>query len=118
MRRGRSSDSTSAPLFIKETINRLRQAGAAGEIVLRADSGFYLSDVVTACRTADVRFSITARMIGTALRNRIEAIPEEGWTPIDYFLPGAGSPSSSSRRSRPDPEGSCWPNAARSIRSG
>jgi hypothetical protein len=29
-------------------------------------------------------------MIGTALRNRIEAIPEEGWTPIDYFLPGAG----------------------------
>lgn len=90
MRRGRSSDSTSAPVFIKETINRLREAGAAGEIVLRADSGFYLSDVVTACRNADVRFSITARMIGTAVKNKIAAIADEDWTPIDYFLPGAG----------------------------
>ena len=90
LRRGRSSDSTSAPLFIKETINRLRAAGAAGEIVLRADSGFYLSDVVTACRNNDVRFSITARMIGTELRNKITSLAESEWTPIDYFLPGAG----------------------------
>lgn len=90
LRRGRSSDATSAPVFIKETINRLRGAGAAGEIVLRADSGFYLADVVSACRTADVRFSITARMIGTALRNEVAAIGEKDWTPIDYFLPGAG----------------------------
>jgi len=90
LRRGRSSDATSAPVFIKETINRLRQAGAAGEVVLRADSGFYLSDVVSACRTADVRFSITARMIGAGLRNKIAAIDDEAWTPIDYFLPGAG----------------------------
>jgi hypothetical protein len=90
LRRGRSSDATSAPLFITETINRLRRSGASGQIVLRADSGFYLSDVVTACREADVRFSITARMIGTELRNRIEALDEDEWTPIDYFLPGAG----------------------------
>jgi len=90
MRRGRSSDSTSAPVFIKETISRLRQAGAGGEIVLRADSGFYLADVVTACRTNDVRFSITARMIGTAVKDTIAAVAEEDWTPIDYFLPGAG----------------------------
>jgi len=90
LRRGRSSDATGAPLFVKETISRLRQAGAAGEIVLRADSGFYLSDVVTACRVADVRFSITARMIGTALRDQITEIDEANWTPIDYFLPGAG----------------------------
>jgi hypothetical protein len=76
LRRGRSSDSTGAPLFVKETINRLRKAGADGQIVLRADSGFYLSEVVTACRTADVRFSITARMIGTALRDKIVAIDE------------------------------------------
>ena len=88
-RRGRSNDATSAPIFIKETISRLRQAGAAGQIVLRADSGFYLHDVVAACRAAEVRFSITARMIGK-LRSVIEAIPEEQWTAIDYFLPGAG----------------------------
>ena len=89
LRRGRSNDATSAPVFIKETISRLRQAGAVGEIVLRADSGFYLHDVVTACRKNQVRFSIGARMIG-GLRSLIEAIPEEQWSPIDYFLPGAG----------------------------
>lgn len=89
LRRGRSNDATAAPVFIKETISRLRGAGAAGEIVLRADSGFYLHDVVTACRKQDVRFSIGARMIG-GLRSLIEAIPEQEWSPIDYFLPGAG----------------------------
>jgi hypothetical protein len=89
LRRGRSNDATAAPIFITETISRLRSAGAQGEIVLRADSGFYLGNVVRACRTAAVRFSITARMIGR-LRSVIEAIPEEQWTPIDYFLPGAG----------------------------
>ena len=89
LRRGRSNDATSAPVFIKETISRVRHAGAVGEIVLRADSGFYLHDVVTACRKNQVRFSIGARMIG-GLRSLIEAIPEEQWRPIDYFLPGAG----------------------------
>jgi len=89
LRRGRSNDATAAPVFIKETISRLRQAGAVGEIVLRADSGFYLHDVVSTCRKTDVRFSIAARMIG-GLRGLIEAIPEDQWHPIDYFLPGAG----------------------------
>ena len=89
LRRGRSNDATAAPVFITETISRLRQAGATGEIVLRADSGFYLADVVAACRKNDVRFSIGARKIGN-MRAMIEAIPETDWKPIDYFLPGAG----------------------------
>lgn len=89
LRRGRSNDATAAPVFIKETISRLRDAGADGEIVLRADSGFYMHGVVAACRAAEVRFSVTARMLGR-LRGAIEAIPEQAWTPIDYFLPGAG----------------------------
>lgn len=88
LRRGRSNDATAAPIFIAETISRLRQAGASGQIVLRADSGFYLHDVVAACRRAEVRFSVTARMIGR-LRSVIEAIDEDQWTPIPYFLPGA-----------------------------
>lgn len=88
LRRGRSNDATMAPLFIKETITRLRAAGANGKITLRADSGFYLHDVVAACRAADVRFSIGARMAG-GLKKAIPAIPPDAWTPIDYVLPGA-----------------------------
>lgn len=88
LRRGRSNDATAAPVFIKETIGRLRAAGAAGELVLRMDSGFYLHDVVAACRAARVRFSNGARMIGN-LKHVIPAIDEAAWSPIDYFLPGA-----------------------------
>jgi hypothetical protein len=88
LRRGRSNDATAAPLFIKETITRLRGAGATGPLVLRMDSGFYMHDTVAACRAAGVRFSIGARMRGN-LKTVIPAITEDAWTPIDYFLPGA-----------------------------
>ena len=37
-------------------------AGATGPLVLRADSGFYSRNVVDACASADVRFSITAKL--------------------------------------------------------
>ncbi len=40
------------------------------------------------CRKMDVRFSITIRQ-HKSLRNRIEVIPEEDWTPIPYWMDGA-----------------------------
>ena len=66
----------------------MRAAGAAGELTMRADSGFYAHAVVAACRAMDVRFSITARFHGHKLRNLIEAIPESDWTPIPYWIEG------------------------------
>ena len=55
---------------------------------MRADSGFYGHTVVSACREMDVRFSITVRQ-HASLRDLIEAIPEEDWTPIPYWMDGA-----------------------------
>ena len=55
---------------------------------MRADSGFYAHTVVAACREMDVRFSITIRQ-RASLRDLIEAIPEEDWTPIPYWMDGA-----------------------------
>ena len=55
---------------------------------MRADSGFYTHALVAVCREMDVRFSITVRQ-HKSLRNLIEAIPEEDWTPIPYWLDGA-----------------------------
>ena len=40
------------------------------------------------CRKMKVRFSITIRQ-RQSLRNLIEAIPEEDWTPIPYWMDGA-----------------------------
>ncbi len=70
-----------------ETIGRVRAAGAAGPLTLRADSGFYTRTVVGVCQRHQVRFSITAKLT-KAVRKAIEAIPETAWTPIPYWLEG------------------------------
>ena len=66
----------------------MRYSGANGRLTLRADSGFYTHGVVSVCRKMDVRFSITIRQ-HQSLRNLIEAIPEDAWTPIPYWMDGA-----------------------------
>ena len=55
---------------------------------MRADSGFYAHAVVAVCRRTKVRFSITIRQ-RASLRNLIEAMPEEDWTPIPHWMEGA-----------------------------
>ena len=57
-------------------------------LTVRADSGFYTHAMVAVCRKMDVRFSITVRQ-HQSLRQLIEAIPEEDWTPIPYWMDGA-----------------------------
>ena len=88
LRQGRANTARGAAHFLRETVGRVRYAGASGPLTVRADSGFYTHTVVAVCRKAKVRFSITVRQHQT-LRNLIEAIPEEDWTPIPYRMEGA-----------------------------
>ena len=56
---------------------------------MRADSGFYAHDVVAACRKRwTSAFRSPIRFHGRKLRSLIEAIPEDAWTPIPYWLDG------------------------------
>ncbi len=71
----------------RETVSRVRYGGASGQLTMRADSGFYTHAVVAVCRRMDVRFSIDPP--AARLRNLIEAIPEDAWTPIPYWMDGA-----------------------------
>ena len=87
LREGRANTARGAAHFLRETVGRVRAAGASGELTVRADSGFYNHAVVAVCRKQDVRFSITIRQ-QPSVRRLIEAIPEEDWTPIPYWLPG------------------------------
>jgi hypothetical protein len=48
--------------FLAETFSRVRAAGATGLLTLRENSGFYSKAVLTTCRRAGVRFSVTARL--------------------------------------------------------
>ena len=88
LREGRANSARGAAHFLRETVGRGRYGGGTGQLTLRADSGFYTHDVVSVCRKMDVRFSIIIRQ-HVRLRELIEAIPEEGWTPIPYWIDGA-----------------------------
>ena len=88
LRKGRANTARGAANFLRETVARVRHAGATGALTVRADSGFYAHTIVAVCRKMDVRFSITIRQ-HPRLRNLIEAIPETDWTPIPYWMDGA-----------------------------
>ena len=88
LREGRANTARGAAHFLRETVGRVRYAGAKGQLTMRADSGFYTHAVVAVCRKLDVRFSITIRQ-HARLRNLIEAIPETYWTPVPYWMDGA-----------------------------
>ena len=88
LREGRANTARGGGHFLRETVGRVRYAGARGQPTVRADSGFYARALVAACREMDVRFSITIRQ-HKSLRNLIEAIPEMDWTPIPYWMDGA-----------------------------
>ena len=88
LREGRANTARGAAHFLRETVGRVRYAGARGQLTMRADSGFYAHSVVSVCRKMDVRFSITLRQ-HKSLHNVIEAIPEDAWTPIPYWMDGA-----------------------------
>ena len=87
LREGRANTARGAAHFLRETVGRVRYAGAKGQLTVRADSGFYTHSIVAVCRKMDVRYSITVRQ-RQSLRHQIEAIPEGDWTPIPYWMEG------------------------------
>ena len=88
LREGRANTARGAAHFLRETLGRVRYAGATGQLTVRADSGFYIHAIVAVCRRMKVRFSITVRQ-HAQLRRLIEAISEEDWRPIPYWMEGA-----------------------------
>ena len=88
LRAGRANTARGAAHFLRETVSRVRYAGATGQLIMRADRGCYTHAIVAVCRKLAVRCSITIRQYAQ-LRNIIEAIPEADWTPIPYWMDGA-----------------------------
>ena len=105
LREGRANTARGAAHFLRETVGRVRYAGARGQLtVRRRQCGFYTHAIVAACRRMDVRFSITVRQ-HARLRSLIEAIPEQDWTPIPYWMEGAADVAETSYtpfQSKPD----------------
>ena len=104
LREGRANTARGAAHFLRETVSRVRYGGASGQLTVRADSGFYTHGVVAVCRRMDVRFSITIRQ-HKSLHNLIEAIPEDAWTPVPYWMDGAADVAETTYRACPNKSG-------------
>ena len=118
MRKGSANSSRGAQRFVRETIRRVRRAGAAGPVTLRADSAFWSNKVIAACGDHDVRFSITVRAT-KQVAAVIEAIGETAWIDIAYTDGGVAQVAETTlagrrlivRRSRlVGPQAQLWPD--------
>ena len=107
-RGGNAHTGRGAASFLREVFGRVRSAGATGQLVLRADSGFFNQEVAAACRAAGARLSISAKMY-PALHQVVEAVTEGDWHPVPYWLEGAADVAETTYR----PKG--WPAKVRLI---
>ena len=69
--------------FAKETIGRVRRAGASGEITVRADSGFWSYEMFNTLGQLGVGWSITIPLYSN-VREAIAGIKDNAWAEIDY----------------------------------
>jgi hypothetical protein len=85
LRGGSAGAARGAKSFLTETVSRIRNAGASGELTVRADSAFYSKAVLHTAVAFDVRFSVTVRQ-DKRIRAAIATIDEQAWQPIPYWL--------------------------------
>ena len=83
MRKGSAGSGRGAQRFVRETIGRVRRAGASGKLTLRADSGFWSHKVINACVAHDVAFSITVTRQKPVMA-AIGTIDDAAWVDIAY----------------------------------
>ena len=98
LREGRANTARGAAHFLRETVGRVRYAGARGQLTVRADSGFYTHAIVAACRRMDVRFSITGVACAVSSRPYPSRPSPTGWRappmwPKPATLPSRASPT-------------------------
>jgi hypothetical protein len=83
LRRGNTISGRGAARLIGDAVATSRSAGASGQVMVRADSGYYRRDVIAATIKAKAWFSVTARM-NPAVTRAIGAISEQDWVTIKY----------------------------------
>lgn len=83
-RKGAAASGRGTLRFCEELIARVRRAGAEGEILIRADSGFYSGKVIAYLERKGCLYSIAVTQ-HKRMAERIAEIPEDAWQPVpDY----------------------------------
>lgn len=83
LRGGSAGSARGAASLVAEALAVAREVGAAGLVLLRADSAYYTAKVIATARRAGARFSITVP-ITRGVRTAIAAIADDAWTAIRY----------------------------------
>ena len=83
LRGGTANSARGAASLAREAIGAARQAGCAGQLVVRIDSAYHSAAVLGAIRRAGACFSVTVPLRRN-IRTTIASIPEDAWTPITY----------------------------------
>lgn len=83
LRRGNVASHQGAPRLLAQAIATVRATGAAGQVLVRADSAYYTAAFLAAALRAGARFSVTARMNPLVIK-AIASIDENAWTTIRY----------------------------------
>jgi len=84
LRTGSAHTQRGAPRFVDELIARVRRAGAAGEILVRADSGFWNKKITARLKAKGCLYSIGVRLT-KSVAAAIEATPEQAWRRLDDY---------------------------------
>ncbi len=87
MRKGAANTQRGAKRFVEELVARVRRAGAAGELIMRFDSGFWSNATLATLERVDVGYTMGVHMV-TAVTRVVEGIKESAWTPITYTADG------------------------------
>jgi Transposase DDE domain group 1 len=80
-RKGQANTQRGALRSVDELLARVRRAGASGEILVRADAGFWNKKVFARLRERGCQYSIGTTMHPVA-RAAIEQIADDAWEPV------------------------------------
>jgi len=83
LRKGNVVSGHGADRMVIDAIATARAAGATGQVMVRAYSGYYRQDLIAAAAAAKAWFSVTVRM-NPSVRTAMTSIPDSSWTTIRY----------------------------------
>jgi Transposase DDE domain group 1 len=86
-RKGSANTSRGALRFVEELIPRVQRAGASGPKLLRADSGFWNTKIMTRLQAAGWTYSIGVRQ-QQHIKTAVAAIPEQDWQTLPDYPEG------------------------------
>jgi hypothetical protein len=105
LRKGSASSQRGAERFVRELVARLRWLGAAGPLIVRADSGYWSYKTIAALEQHGVRYSIGVTRSATSSKAPVSTTPPPAassptppgcWSPAWRTTSPAGSPASAS----------------------